>query len=159
MKKALFSKLTWLSSIVLPFGLHAAEWSVNGTLAHTTRTFPELGALKNVMFSVDWDKQSDCRPTINVYLVQGNALGKFKSAKRSTERMRVKIGSREWSEDTLIAAHEGGFAVVYFAPQDLLKEVPRSREIAVKVLNDMPWLSFDGTGSAQAIARAQANCR
>lgn len=155
----LLTKILCFALLVFPFGLHAGEWGVDGTLAHTSRTFPDLRSMRNVTFSVDWDKQSGCKPTINIYLMQSNVLGKFRTVKRSTERMRVKIGSQEWSGDTLIAEHEGGFAMIFFASEDLLEKVPSSREIAVKVLKDVPWLSFDGTGSAQALARAKANCR
>lgn len=154
-------------SVVLLFGLCAActgfaqkgIWSVDGTLAMTTSYFPELRALKNVTFAVDWDRQSACRPTINVYLMSGDVLGPLKSVVRAKNRMTVKIGDKEWSGDTIIGEHEGGFALIFYAQDDLISRIPKSTQIAVKVMQEMPWMSFDGVGSDSALSRARKNCR
>ncbi|MDO8906838.1 hypothetical protein [Hydrogenophaga sp.] len=139
--------------------VQAATWSVDGTLALTSSYFPKLKALRNVTFSIDWDRQSNCKPTVNVYFMDGDELGSFKSVKKASERMRVKIGEKVWTGDTLLAEHSGGYAMVFYAQDDLVKKIPTASSIAVKVFTDAPWLDFDGRGSESALARAKANCR
>lgn len=136
-----------------------ARWDVSGTAATESRVFENLGDYKNAAFGVDWDRTAQCRPVITLFLIKGTTLGKFKAVTRASTRMTVKIDGRSWAGETILASHENGNAVMFFAPNDLVSKIQTATDIYVQIFEGGRVLIFDGRGSRGPILEAKRNCK
>lgn len=152
-------KLLFFVVFVIATSAANAQWKVDGTIATETRIFSDVGEYKYMMFGVDWDRKSQCKPVINLFVMKKPVLGKFKSVTRSSERMTVTIDGEKWSGDTILTSHENGNSAMFYASSDLVNKIQRARDIYVQLFKGGMVVVFDGRGSSSAISEAKRNCK
>ena len=134
----------------------ASYWQTQGHTATTSKTYDGF----YMVFVVDWDPSSACKPSVGLIMTKDSSLGTYVSSKRSVTDMRVRVGGEVWSDTTMLVTYTNGVESMMYAPMSLIDKMKRSITSYVEVLfNKLPNAEFSLEGASSAIELARTACR